>query len=92
MRYRAAAREAYVVRPVDDLTLVYHRPSGMTHVVSPAVVAILDLLHERTLTGGEVCAQLAQDHDLDGEGDDIALVVSARLGEMAAMDIIDRIA
>ncbi|WP_339706898.1 HPr-rel-A system PqqD family peptide chaperone [uncultured Sphingosinicella sp.] len=92
MRYRAAARDAYVVRPVDDLTLVYHRPSGMTHVVSPAVVAILDLLHGRTLGIGEVCEQLAQHHDLDGEGDDIARVVTARLNEMAAMDIIDRIA
>ena len=92
MRYRAAAREAYVVRPVDDLTLVYHRPSGMTHVVSPAVVAILDLLHERTLGIGEVCEQLAQHHDLDGEGDDIARVVTARLDELAAMYFIDRIA
>lgn len=92
MRYRAAARDAYVVRPVDDLTLVYHRPSGMTHVVSPAVVAILDLLHGRTLGIGEVCEQLAQHHYLDGEGDDIARVVTARLNEMAAMDIIDRIA
>ena len=64
----------------------------MTHVVSPAVVAILDLLHGRTLGIGEVCEQLAQHHDLDGEGDDIARVVTARLNEMAAMDIIDRIA
>lgn len=63
----------------------------MTHVVSPAVVAILDLLHERTLDIGEVCGALAQHHDLDGEGDDIARVVGARLDEMAAMDIIDRI-
>ncbi len=92
MRYRAAARDAYVVRPVDDLTLVYHRPSGMTHVVSPAVVAILDLLHERTLGVGDVCAALAENHDLDGEGDEIGRVVGARLEEMAAMDIIDRTA
>lgn len=64
----------------------------MTHVVSPAVVAILDLLHGRTLSIGEVCGALAQHHDLDGEGDEIARVVAARLDEMAAMDIIDRIA
>jgi len=80
------------VRPVDDLTLVYHRPSGTTHVVSPAVVAILDLLHERTLGIGEVCEHLAATHDLDGSGDDVAAVVEARLEEMAAMDLVDRIA
>lgn len=79
------------MRPVDDLTLVYHRPSGMTHVVSPAVVAILDLLHGRTLGIDEVCEGLAEHHDLDGEGDSIRKIVAARLAEMADMDLIDRV-
>lgn len=92
MRYRAGPAENYVVRPVDDLTLVFHRPAGMTHVVSPAVVALLDCLLDKTLPLAEIVDALRQKHDLDAGGDDVAATVAARLAEMVRLDLIDRVA
>lgn len=92
MQFRAGARSDYVVRPVDDLTLVYHRPAGITHVVRPDCAALLALLHEDALTVDEVIARLSALHDLEpADGATVAETIAARLDEMAAMDIIDRL-
>jgi PqqD family protein of HPr-rel-A system len=89
--YRAGPTGDYVVRPADDLTLVYHRPSGTTHVVAPVVVSILEVLHERALSAAEVTAALLERHAFDEECDVVAATVAARLAEIAAIDLIDRV-
>ena len=42
--YRAAAPETLRIVPLDALTLVYHRSSGITHIVDAPVPEILETL------------------------------------------------
>ncbi|GLI97633.1 hypothetical protein [Sphingobium sp. BS19] len=43
-RYRAAPATDLIVRALDDITLIYHRPSSQTHMVASPVPEILDAL------------------------------------------------
>lgn len=43
-RYRAIPATDLIVRPLADITLVYHRPSGQTHMVASPVPEILAAL------------------------------------------------
>lgn len=76
-------------RAVDDLYLLYHRPSGETHVLAPDLFGILATIDERPLNAAGVLARLAEDHDIETEGDEPLAVVSARLGELAALGLAD---
>lgn len=91
MRYRAGPRGDYIVRPVDDLTIVYHRPAGMTHVVAPVVAAILETLHDRALDVDGVVSALRAAHRFDDDAE-VHAIVAARLDEMVSIDLVDRLA
>lgn len=91
MRYRAGPRSAYIVRPVDDLTLIHHRPAGSTHVVAPVVVAILETLHERARDVEAVVRALGKRHVFTETDGDVRESIALRLEELADMDIIDRL-
>jgi PqqD family protein of HPr-rel-A system len=43
--------------PCESLTLIYHRPSGATHVVSPPVPALLEAL-DRPMSARDLAAKL----------------------------------
>ena len=87
-RYRAAAPETLRVVPLDTLTLIYHRASGMTHVVDAPVPEILETLGEEVLTNAELLARLSQAFDL-GDADPAALTL--RLAEMVASGLVERL-
>lgn len=91
MRYCAGPRDDYLIRPVDDLTLVYHRPAGITHVVAPVIAAILDVLCGAEMTAAEVAVRLAERHSFETGEDDVRAAIAARLDEMASLDLLDRI-
>ncbi len=92
MRFRAAPRSAYIIRPVDDLTLVYHRGPDTTHVVSPVIVAILDTLYDKVMSITEIADALTHAHEIDdSEGSSLIETVTVRLDEMAKLDLIDRV-
>lgn len=78
-----------VWRAVDNLYLLYHRPSGETHVLAPDLFCILRVIDERPLDAARVLARLAEDHDIETEGDAPLAVVTARLGELAALGLAD---
>lgn len=51
-RYRAIPATDLIVRPLADITLVYHRPSGQTHMVAspvPEILAALESLREHPI-------------------------------------------
>ncbi len=85
-RYRAPAADALRIVPLDDLSAVYHRASGQTHVVAPPVPEILALLAGRAMTAGEVLVALAEAYDLP-DGDEGAVV--ARLDELVATGLVE---
>ncbi len=51
-RYRAIPATDLIVRPLADIALVYHRPSGQTHMVAspvPEILAALESLSEHPI-------------------------------------------
>lgn len=85
--YRAAAPETLRIVPLDALTLIYHRASGITHVVDAPVPEILGALAE-PLDADALLAKLAADYDLL-DADPMALAV--RLDELAAAGLVERL-
>jgi PqqD family protein of HPr-rel-A system len=69
--------------PCETLTLIYHRPSGATHVVAPPVPAILDAL-DRPMTARALAAQLGFS---DGEA---VTLLSERLAELVDAGLVRR--
>lgn len=68
--------------PLDDMTAIYDRRSGQTHVVAAAVPAILDAVGADTVDAATIAAAL-------GVGDDVALV-GERLDELLAIGLVER--
>lgn len=85
-RYRAAPAATLRIVPLDVLTLVYHRASGITHVVDSPVPELIEVLSSTPLTLDETLAALATAHDLiDPDRDALA----ARLDELAAAGLVE---
>ncbi len=87
-RYRAAPAATLRIVPLDTLTLVYHRASGITHVVDSPVPELLEVLGGEALTLDETLGVLAEAHDLiDPDPDALA----ARLDELVAAGLVEAV-
>lgn len=84
--YRAAPPATLRIVPLDSLTLVYHRASGITHVVDAPVPEILEALAE-PMDMPALLAALDARYDLV-DADPAAL--TARLDELAAVGLVER--
>ncbi|MBY8827732.1 HPr-rel-A system PqqD family peptide chaperone [Hephaestia mangrovi] len=84
--YRAAAADALRIVPLDDFTVIFHRPSGLTHLVTAPAPEILALLSEDVLTRNALLACLGAQFDL---GDASAEALDARLGELVATGLVE---
>ena len=85
--YRAAPPATLRIVPLDALTLIYHRASGITHVVDAPVPEILAALAQ-PLSVDALLAKLAAEYDLL-DADPMALAV--RLDELAAAGLVERV-
>ena len=65
------------------LTLIYHRPSGATHVVAPPVPALLD-----ALDAPKTARQLAA--ELGFEDDEAVALLTERLAELVEAGLVWR--
>ena len=72
---------------LDGFTLLYHRPSGQTHMLAEPAPEILAALAQGPADAAELLHRLARDHGLDSEGDAEA-VIAARLAELAELGLI----
>lgn len=82
--YRACRVEALRIDWLDDFTLVYHRASGITHLLTAPAPEILAALGEAGRTLPDLAAQLAAEFEL-GEADGLA----ARLDELVAAGLVE---
>lgn len=87
-RYRAAAPETLRIVPLDALTLIYHRASGITHIVDSPVPEILEALAAGPLAAPDLMAQLSERFDLV-DADPHALAM--RLDELAEVGLVERL-
>jgi len=83
--YRMARPETLKIVHLDSFTAVYHRASGITHLVTAPAPEILATLGEAGLTRSALLARLATDYDL-GDADAAALL--ARLDELVATGLV----
>jgi len=86
--YRAAAPETLRIVPLDALTLVYHRASGITHVVDAPVPEMLAALGRDDLSVDQLLARLSERYDLL-DADPAALAI--RLDELVEAGLVERL-
>lgn len=88
--YSAASDLSVRITALDDLSVIYHRASGMTHIVDQAVPEILAILRTAPSTADALLTKLSRDHDIDA-GDDASLALIARLDEWCALGLVSRV-
>jgi PqqD family protein of HPr-rel-A system len=89
-QFKAANPEDIVLHMLDMMTLVFHRPSGLTHIVADPIPAILEVMQQEVSTPAQIAEALENNFDLE-EGADVENVVLARLDEMNALGLVERI-
>lgn len=86
-RYARVSLATLKVVPLDEMTLIYHRASGQTHVVAPPVPELIEVLDESPADVATLLARLGDRFDL---GDPDALALAARLDELANIGLVVR--
>jgi PqqD family protein of HPr-rel-A system len=87
-KYKAEPDAMLLIQPLDAMTAVYHRRSGITHIVSEPVPQILQVMGGETLTSGEIMVRLNADFDF--EGVDAENLITDRLDEMASLGLVEQ--
>ena len=85
--YRAAPPATLRIVPLDALTLIYHRASGITHIVDAPVPEIIEALGEEALSIDTLLARLSERFEL-ADADPMALAI--RLDELVAAGLVER--
>ena len=87
--YIAESADQLLVEPLDAITLIYHRRSGITHMVAEPVPEILTAMGNVAVTAAILLATLSEQFDL-GTDEDAEAVVTARLEELAELGLVHR--
>lgn len=90
VRYRAEDAANLIIRPLDELNLIYHRLSGITHIVASPVPEILATMKGDALNSGELLERLSHFYELEAESDLMA-VIHARLEDLTSLGLIKRL-
>ena len=88
-KYKAEAADQLLIEPLDAMTLIYQRRSGITHIVAEPVPEILAAMGEDALCALEVATRLAAQFYL--EAGDAEAIVASRLEELAALGLVERV-
>lgn len=83
--YIADDAQARVTVPLDGLSLVYHEPSGATHIVAPPAPEMLEALREGPADAAELLRRLHARYDFDGDE-----AIHARLSELEEAGLVRR--
>ena len=73
---------------LDGLSVLFHRPSGMTHIVAAPAPEILAALREGPADAAELLKRLRAAYDFEGEN--AAEAVEARLAELEEAGLVRR--
>jgi PqqD family protein of HPr-rel-A system len=87
--YRAAPADALRIEPLGELTAIFDRRSMQTHLVVSPLPEILDAMGADACTPAQVAERLAATFDL-GSAEDAQPILADRLGELAAMGLVER--
>lgn len=87
--YRADPPEARHMVMLDGVALIFHRPSGLTHIVAPPAPQILEALEEGDADAAALLERLQRDYDFSA-ADDLAVALDARLAELETAGLVWR--
>lgn len=87
VRFRAPSAGVLRIVPLDELTAIYDRASGQTHLVAPPVPEILAALAQAPASLEELLARLAACYDL---ADPDAEALGARVAELVGLGLVQR--
>jgi PqqD family protein of HPr-rel-A system len=74
---------------LDGLTLIFHRPSGITHIVTAPVPEMLAALEEGPANVAMLVDRLADRHGI-AAGVEAEAIIAARLAELEAIGLVSR--
>ncbi|MBV7256811.1 HPr-rel-A system PqqD family peptide chaperone [Pacificimonas sp. WHA3] len=87
------ARADLRVEPLEDLTLVFHRLSGETHILSPEMEMMFSHLPDAGIHPAGLLRTLETEYGaVEAEDGDALAVISQRLEELAALGLVIRAA
>ena len=91
MQYRAEPANERIIMPLDAMTLIYQRRSGITHIVAEPVPEILAAMGEDVVDAPLLAARLGAQFDL-GDSIEAKAIIAARLEELAALGLVEAVA
>lgn len=86
-RYIAPSADEVRIVALDGLSVLYHAPSGMTHIVAAPAPEILEALQPGPADVPELMARLCARYELEDEAHDI---VALRLAELEQAGLVRR--
>ena len=86
-RYRGPPGDGLLIAPLDAFTAVYHRASGITHLLTEPAPQILSVLGENGLSLDALLDRLGREYDLE---DADAEALAARLDELIEAGLVER--
>ncbi len=86
--YRAEPADQRLIEPLDAMTLIYQRRSGITHMVAEPVPEILAAMGEDIVTAATLVVRLSAQFDL-GDAGEAETVITARLEELAELGLVE---
>lgn len=88
--YRAEPADQRLVEPLDMMTLIYQRRSGITHMVGEPVPQMFAAMGDDAVDAAMLAERLCKKFNL-GETADAVAVLSERLEELAELGLVERI-
>jgi PqqD family protein of HPr-rel-A system len=88
--YAADPPETLRTVELEGLTLLYHRPSGLTHFLAPPAPQILAALADGPASAEAIAAKIGEKFEIESE--DPASAIAARLAELEAAGLVWRMA
>ena len=87
-RYIADPPDQVRAVELDGLTAFYHRPSGLTHILSAPAPQILSALAAQAGDAEEILARISA--EFEPEAEDAPGAIAARLAELEAAGLVRR--
>ncbi|SIN90025.1 PqqD family protein, HPr-rel-A system [Parasphingorhabdus marina DSM 22363] len=88
-QYKLRTGETLIEHVLDSMTAVFQASSGITHLVTDPVPAILEVLSDQFVDSDQVAERLQRQFDLQADAD-VAAVVAARLEELWQLGLVER--
>ena len=88
--YRAEPADQRLIEPLDSMTLIYQRRSGITHIVAEPVPHILAAMGHDAVDVATLVARLVEQFDLGNSGA-AHNIICARLEELVELGLVERV-